>query len=117
MSELSLDAQKTEPVIVEFKISGMMTFTLDLEPGTTVRDIKKLAKSECNIEPEHMRLIHSGRELKEADVFDGEMATSDQPIQVLFTAGHTALVGGGSQMRSGSSTGQPGEALRGTSGE
>merc|ERR1711924_536329 len=63
-----------------------------------------------------MRLIHDGRELKEADEFDSDMAESDKPIQILFTAGHTALVGGGSRMRSGSSTGQPGEPLRGQSG-
>merc|ERR1719440_778141 len=63
-----------------------------------------------------MRLIHKGRELKEADIFDDEMAESDEPIQVLFTAGHTGLVGGGCQARSGSSTGQPGEPLRGMSG-
>merc|ERR1719460_1295874 len=64
-----------------------------------------------------MRLIHNGRELKERDIFDEEMAHSDMAVQVLFTAGHTALVGGGSQMRSGSSTGQPGMPLRGSNGE
>merc|ERR1711924_346798 len=36
---------------------------------------------------------------------------------VLFTAGHEALVGGGCKARSGCSTGQPGEALRGQSGD
>merc|ERR1711869_163613 len=43
------------------------------------------------------------------------MAKSDTPVKVLFTAGHTALVGGGCLARSGSSTGQPGELLRGQS--
>merc|ERR1719243_176291 len=54
-----------------------------------------MAKDECNIEPEHMRLIHNGRELKEADEFDADIMKSDLPVQVLYTAGHTALVGGG----------------------
>merc|ERR1719238_2504182 len=58
-----------------------------------------------------MRLIHNDRELKDADIFDSEMAESEQPIKVLFTAGHSALVGGGCLARSGSSTGQPGALL------
>merc|ERR1711865_1250159 len=53
-----------------------------------------------------------GRELKEADIFDAKMAESDEAVQVLFTAGHEGLVGGGSIMRSGGSTGQPGAVLR-----
>merc|ERR1740117_1152748 len=116
MSELSLESRKDvmKTICVEFKVSGLGSFCLDLEPGTTVRDMKKLAKEECDIEPEHMRLVHNGRELKEADIFESEMAASDSPIQVLFTAGHTALVGGGCQARSGGSTGQPGQPLRGT---
>merc|ERR1719197_556159 len=119
MSSLSLtpEPENAELLSMDFKIAGVTTFTLELEPGTTVRDMKKLAKDQCSIEPEHMRLIHKGRELKEADIFDAEMAESDAPIQVLFTAGHSGLVGGGCQARSGSSTGQPGEALRGQSGE
>merc|ERR1719446_1702950 len=118
MSTMSLKEATEIPELLsmEFKVSGLTSFTLDLEPGTTVRDIKKLAKDQCNIEPEHMRLIHKGRELKEGDIFDAEMAESDEPIQVLFTAGHTALVGGGCMARSGSSTGQPGAPLRGSGG-
>merc|ERR1719443_1061733 len=118
MTSLSLshEAEVRELLTVEFKVSGLNNFLLELEQGTTVRDIKKMAKEQCNIEPEHMRLIHKGRELKESDVFDSEMAAQDAPIQVLFTAGHSALVGGGCKARSGSSTGQPGQDLRGQSG-
>merc|ERR1719504_118567 len=99
MNELSLstEPESAELFSVEFKVSGVTTFNLELEAGTTVRDVKKLAKDQCSIEPEHMRLIHKGRELKEADVFDVEMADSDAAVQILFTAGHTALVGGGCQ--------------------
>merc|ERR1719198_929758 len=118
MSALSLDheAETVETLMMEFKVSGLSNFILELEPGTTVRDMKKLAKEHCNIEPEHMRLIHKGRELKEADILDADMAESGAAIQVLFTAGHNALVGGGCKARSGSSTGQPGQDLRGQSG-
>merc|ERR550537_1124397 len=99
------EPEQVELLSMDFKVAGVTSFTLELEPGTTVRDMKKMAKEQCNIEPEHMRLIHKGRELKEADVFDAEMAESDAPIQVLFTA-KNGLVGGGCQARSGSSTGQ-----------
>merc|ERR1740117_386082 len=118
MRELSLEPEQpcAELLSMQFKVAGVTTFTLELEHGTKVRDVKKLAKEECNIGPEHMRLIFNGRELKEADIFDSDMAKSDAPIQVLFTAGHSALVGGGCLARSGSSTGQPGALLRGQSG-
>ena len=115
MTALTLETEPEtclELMSVEFKIAGVDTFTMELEAGTTVRDAKKFAKDECNTEPEHMRFIHKGRELKECDVFDVEIAESDAPVQILFTAGHTALVGGGSQARSGGSKGQPGEILR-----
>merc|ERR1719253_361270 len=63
-----------------------------------------------------MRLVHRGRELKEADMIDEDMA-KDAAVQVLFTAGHTALSGGGCMARSSTSTGQPGVALRGMQGQ
>merc|ERR1719456_1700367 len=93
MSALSLEPQVDSPefLTLNFKVSGVAEFTLELEAGTTVRDIKKLATEHCNIEPEHMRLIHKGRELKEADIIDAEMAESGAPIQIIFTAGHGAL--------------------------
>merc|ERR1719235_1797316 len=117
MSALSLEKETevADLMTFDFKVAGLTTFTLELEAETSVRDVKKVAKEECNIEPEHMRLIHAGRELKDADVFTQEMSEKDEPVQVLFTAGHTGLVGGGSQMRSGGSTGQPGALLRGQS--
>merc|ERR1719310_2677483 len=114
MNALSLE-REVLPLSIEFKIPGLDNFFLEMEPGTTVRDMKKLATEHCNIEPEHMRLIFKDRELKDADIFDADMAKSDSPVKVLFTAGHTALVGGGCLARSGSSTGQPGELLRGQS--
>eukprot|EP00442_Polarella_glacialis_P024291 CAMPEP_0115118104 /NCGR_PEP_ID=MMETSP0227-20121206/44288_1 /TAXON_ID=89957 /ORGANISM="Polarella glacialis, Strain CCMP 1383" /LENGTH=70 /DNA_ID=CAMNT_0002519301 /DNA_START=72 /DNA_END=281 /DNA_ORIENTATION=- len=62
MSELSLKEQAADcqTVAVQFKISGLGSFELELEPSTSVRDVKKLAKDQCNIEPEHMRLIYNG---------------------------------------------------------
>merc|ERR1719230_984003 len=118
MSELKLapEAEVPELLSMDFKVAGLTTFTLEMEAGTAVRDIKKLAQEQCNMEPEHMRLIHKDRELKDADIFDAEMAESDAPIQVMFTAKNSALVGGGCRARSGGSSGQPGDALRGQSG-
>ncbi|CAE8639816.1 unnamed protein product [Polarella glacialis] len=96
MGELSLkEATVEQTVAVQFKISGLGCFELELEPSTTVRDVKKLAKEQCNIEPEHMRLIYNGRELKAADTLDCYDAESDAPVQLFFTAGHAAMVGGG----------------------
>jgi len=76
---------------VQLKVSGLAAFDLDLEPETAIRDVKKLAKEESGIEPEHMKLIHKGRLLKDADSLgdcDGEA------VQIMFTAGHLALEGG-----------------------
>eukprot|EP00427_Karlodinium_veneficum_P059681 CAMPEP_0169372278 /NCGR_PEP_ID=MMETSP1017-20121227/36373_1 /TAXON_ID=342587 /ORGANISM="Karlodinium micrum, Strain CCMP2283" /LENGTH=212 /DNA_ID=CAMNT_0009470887 /DNA_START=40 /DNA_END=678 /DNA_ORIENTATION=+ len=119
MNALSLTSKEELPKLftVHFKISGVTDFALELEEGTAIRDIKKFAKDQCNVEPEHMRLICKGRELKEADVLDADMITSENPIQVLFTAGHAGLSGGGCMARSSTSTGQPGVALRGMQGQ
>ena len=57
-----------------------------------VRDVKKMAHEECNIEPEHMRLIYNSRQLKDWDTLD--MDSSSGVIQVFFTAGHAAFLGG-----------------------
>mmetsp|Transcript_102649 Transcript_102649/g.162203 ORF Transcript_102649/g.162203 Transcript_102649/m.162203 type:complete len:184 (+) Transcript_102649:82-633(+) len=112
---LKCDSEAPELLSVEFKVSGLTTFSLELEVGTAVRDVKKFAKEHCKIEPEHMRLIYKGRELKEGDLF--EEATTDEAVQIHFTAGHTALNGGGCMARSSTSTGQPGVALRGMQGQ
>mmetsp|Transcript_55762 Transcript_55762/g.141155 ORF Transcript_55762/g.141155 Transcript_55762/m.141155 type:complete len:171 (-) Transcript_55762:65-577(-) len=81
-------------VEVQFKVAGLSTFALELELSTAIRDVKKLAKEACDIEPEHMRFIYEGRVLKDSDTLECYKADSDTPVQVHFTAGHTALLGG-----------------------
>merc|ERR1719221_41483 len=94
--------------LVHFKVAGLTAFDLEVEDGTSVSDLKKAIKEESNIEPEHMRLLCNDQVLK-----DLNNVKSDDTIQVLFTAGHEGLVGGGQRGMSGGSTGQPGERLRG----
>merc|ERR1719394_1330468 len=97
MAERSLNAAEVEvpsTITVTFKVSGMGTFDLELEPSTAVRDVKKLAKEGCGIEPEHMRLIYDGRVLKESDTLECYKADSDMAVQLMFTAGHAAMAGG-----------------------
>merc|ERR1719394_1397086 len=97
MAERSLNAAEVEvpsTITVSFNVSGMGTFDLELEPTTAVRDVKKLAKECCNIEPEHMRLIYDGRVLKESDTLECYKVDSEMAVQVMFTAGHAAMVGG-----------------------
>merc|ERR1719189_1618689 len=104
----------SEPITVQFKVAGETVFGEDLEPTMAIRDVKKLAATQCNIAPEHMRLIYNDTLLKEDDTLECYDEESDEPVRVFFTAGHASFVGGGgSQMRSGSSTGQPGGLLRG----
>merc|ERR1719230_1132388 len=97
MSSLTLrsaDEEVPSAITVNFKVSGLGTFDLELELATPVRDVKKLAKECCNIEPEHMRLIYDGRVLKESDTLECYQTDSDQAVQLMFTAGHTAMLGG-----------------------
>mmetsp|Transcript_182039 Transcript_182039/g.442909 ORF Transcript_182039/g.442909 Transcript_182039/m.442909 type:complete len:176 (-) Transcript_182039:75-602(-) len=103
MASLSLDAASEEESVcsrgelisVKFKVAGMDTFEVEMDPDTAVRDVKKLVKEGCNIEPEHMRLIHKDQVLKDSQTL-GELALKDgEPIRVMFTAGHTAMLGGG----------------------
>eukprot|EP00443_Scrippsiella_acuminata_P048874 CAMPEP_0115247190 /NCGR_PEP_ID=MMETSP0270-20121206/41418_1 /TAXON_ID=71861 /ORGANISM="Scrippsiella trochoidea, Strain CCMP3099" /LENGTH=172 /DNA_ID=CAMNT_0002662435 /DNA_START=44 /DNA_END=562 /DNA_ORIENTATION=+ len=96
---LKLAADEDEVAIpgsiqVHFKVAGLTTFDLELEPTTAVRDVKKLAKEVCDIEPEHMRLIYEGRVLKDSDTLACYKVDSDAPVQVHFTAGHAAMLGG-----------------------
>eukprot|EP00930_Biecheleria_cincta_P033498 TRINITY_DN2321_c0_g1_i5.p1 TRINITY_DN2321_c0_g1~~TRINITY_DN2321_c0_g1_i5.p1 ORF type:complete len:177 (+),score=50.71 TRINITY_DN2321_c0_g1_i5:90-620(+) len=96
MQELSLQepAAKEDTVMVQFKIAGVGSFELELENDVAVRDVKKLAKEQCNIEPEHMRLVYKGRQLKEADTLECYDAEADEPVQLFFTAGHVSMMGG-----------------------
>mmetsp|Transcript_63072 Transcript_63072/g.205829 ORF Transcript_63072/g.205829 Transcript_63072/m.205829 type:complete len:168 (+) Transcript_63072:74-577(+) len=95
MSALTLESkEEVSLTTVNFKIAGMPAFELELELTTAVRDVKKLAKDLCNIEPEHMRLIYEGRVLKESDTLECYKVDGDAPLQLHFTAGHEALVGG-----------------------
>uniref|UniRef100_A0A7S0B9F6 Ubiquitin-like domain-containing protein n=1 Tax=Pyrodinium bahamense TaxID=73915 RepID=A0A7S0B9F6_9DINO len=85
-----------EMATVQFKVSGMGTFAMELDPTTAIRDVKKLAKEDSKIEPEHMRLVYKDTVLKDADIL-GECCKlqEDEPIRIMFTAGHAAFCGGG----------------------
>merc|ERR1719343_652900 len=95
MTLKSAEEEVPGTITVHFKVSGLGTFDLELEPATAVRDVKKLAKELCNIEPEHMRLIYDGRVLKEGETLECYEVGAKIPMQILFTAGHSAMVGGG----------------------
>mmetsp|Transcript_61653 Transcript_61653/g.147108 ORF Transcript_61653/g.147108 Transcript_61653/m.147108 type:complete len:149 (-) Transcript_61653:114-560(-) len=83
--------------MVQFKVAGLTTFDVELDAETAIRDVKKVASAECGIEPEHMRLVYKDRLLKDGETlgevnydFDDEVT----PVQVMYTAGHTSLLGG-----------------------
>ena len=59
-------------------MAGLKSFQLECPRDAAVRDIKKLAMEQCNIEPEHMRLIYNSRQLKDGDTL---CYKSDAPIQ------------------------------------
>ncbi|CAJ1443733.1 unnamed protein product [Effrenium voratum] len=103
MAELSLEPKAVQTRLVQFKVSGLEAFQLELDAESRVRrvaqgwidgDVKKLANEECNIEPEHMRLIYNSRQLKDWDTLECYDPKADIPVQILFTAGHTELLGG-----------------------
>merc|ERR1740121_2253929 len=73
----------------------------------------KVVQEESNIEPEHMRLFFNAQLLKGSSTLADCEVSAEDTIQIHYTAGHTGLVGGGQRGMSGSSTGQPGERLRG----
>eukprot|EP00435_Cladocopium_sp_Y103_P030009 s3349_g7.t1 len=95
MSELTIkEPQALETQAVQFKLPGLQAFDLELGLATAVRDVKKMAKEYCNIEPEHMRLIYNGHQLKDWDTLECYDAKADSAVQILFTAGHVAMLGG-----------------------
>merc|ERR1719213_400908 len=60
-----------------------------------------------------MRLLCNDQVLKGSSSVEDYNVRAGDTIQILFTAGHSGLVGGGQRGMSGGSTGQPGERLRG----
>merc|ERR1719162_2628602 len=86
-------------ILVSFRIAGLGEFELELEQTTPVRDVKKMAKDECNVEPEHMRLLYNDRVLKDSDTLECYSEAAGKAIQIHFTAGHTALSGGSQPQR------------------
>mmetsp|Transcript_42550 Transcript_42550/g.79356 ORF Transcript_42550/g.79356 Transcript_42550/m.79356 type:complete len:163 (+) Transcript_42550:131-619(+) len=80
--------------LVHFKLPGVAAFEMELDVGTAIRDVKKLAKEESNIEPEYMRLIYNGRHLKDSDTLECYNPEDDMPVQIFYTAGHVAMMGG-----------------------
>lgn len=101
MSTLTLKEKGVveDVVAVKFKIAGLPEFELEMELSTAIREVKKLAKELCNIEPEHMRILYKDTELKASDTLDNYEVDSDVPVKILYTAGHTALDGGSVNFR------------------
>mmetsp|Transcript_131430 Transcript_131430/g.294067 ORF Transcript_131430/g.294067 Transcript_131430/m.294067 type:complete len:174 (-) Transcript_131430:130-651(-) len=79
---------------MKFRIAGLTEFDAEVDPSMAIRDVKKLLKEQISVEPEHMRILYGGRLLKEAETLECYKADDTLPIQVMFTAGHTGLVGG-----------------------
>eukprot|EP00927_Polykrikos_kofoidii_P028091 TRINITY_DN24588_c0_g1_i1.p1 TRINITY_DN24588_c0_g1~~TRINITY_DN24588_c0_g1_i1.p1 ORF type:complete len:144 (-),score=28.29 TRINITY_DN24588_c0_g1_i1:88-519(-) len=77
-----------------FRVQGLSDFELEVDPSMTVCDVKKLAKDHCCTEPEYMRFIYNDRLLKDDETMEPYQADGDAAVQVLFTAGQSALVGG-----------------------
>merc|ERR1719221_628691 len=100
MSDLTLKEKEQEQVSpllsVHFKVAGLGEFDLEVEQTTCVRDVKRFATEECNVQPEHMRLIYNDRVLKDSDTLE---CYEEGTIQIHFTAGHTALSGGSQPQR------------------
>merc|ERR1719468_1185772 len=98
MSELSLTEEVISAakglVLVRFSVAGLGEFELELEQTTAVRDVKKFAMEECNVQPEHMRLLYNDRVLKDSDTLECYQGEVDKAIQIHLTAGHDAMVGG-----------------------
>mmetsp|Transcript_63065 Transcript_63065/g.124707 ORF Transcript_63065/g.124707 Transcript_63065/m.124707 type:complete len:170 (+) Transcript_63065:82-591(+) len=79
---------------VLFKVHGMDVFSVEMDLAMPLRDVKKLLQDDARVEPEHMRLIYKDKVLKDADTLETYNAQEGKPVHILFTAGHTALMGG-----------------------
>merc|ERR1712194_540696 len=86
-------------ITVSFRVAGLGDFELDLLQTTSIRDVKKLAKEECNVEPEHMRFLYTDRVLKAIDTLECYSVEAGKAVQIQFTAGHLGLSGGSQPQR------------------
>merc|ERR1712060_473224 len=101
LSALHLDADpeareesSEEGLLVQMKVAGQNAFEVEAEPALAIRDLKKLASEQANIQPKHMRLIHKDRLLKDAEILSECKLEQGELIQIHYTAGHTAMMGG-----------------------
>merc|ERR1719512_215259 len=105
-------------VSIRFKVSGLPAFDLEMVPSTAVRDVKKVAKEACGIEPEHMRLIYRDRELKDADTLECYKEDEGEPVRIMYTAGHTEMLGGSVRQRNDRDPySLPARGLKGSKGQ
>ena len=69
-------------------------FELDLQPEIDIRDVKQLASKMCNVLPEHMRVLYKDRQLRNEEIVAECGLDGDEPLKILNTAGHAAIVEG-----------------------
>merc|ERR1719356_1124480 len=113
------EVQGAEPLIpIRFKVSGLPAFELELAATTAVRDVKKFAKEACGIEPEHMRFIYRDTELKDADTLECYKVDDKAPVCIMYTAGHTEMLGGSVRQRADRDPySLPARGLKGSKGQ
>uniref|UniRef100_A0A7S1FIS2 Ubiquitin-like domain-containing protein n=1 Tax=Noctiluca scintillans TaxID=2966 RepID=A0A7S1FIS2_NOCSC len=79
---------------MQFNPVGEEGFELDLQPEMDIRDVKQLASEMCNVLPEHMRVLYKDRQLRNEEIVAECGLDGDEPLKILYTAGHAAMVGG-----------------------
>lgn len=60
----------SEPISINVKASNDQKYVISIKTTDTVLDFKKLIAEKCDTPADRMRLIYSGRVLKDADTLD-----------------------------------------------
>jgi ubiquilin len=99
-------------ISVSFKVSGSggSTFTLELEPSTTVQELKSLASIQCSIEAEQMKIIFKGRILKNEDALESLQVAEGSTMHIVKSAPSASAANGAAATTPATTPASPADA-------
>lgn len=86
VSDLLNSESNTECTPVLFHIAGIGEIEVELDLGTSIGEVKRLANEACNIDLEHMLVMYNGKPLKDTDTLLCYGINDNAAVQLLFTS-------------------------------
>lgn len=86
----------SEPISINVKASNDQKYVISIKTTETVLDFKKLIAEKCDTPADRMRLIYSGRVLKDADTLDSYKIAEGHTVHMVRGAAPATPAAAGS---------------------